>query len=113
MIPRNLLLLVLLLSLGPASSFADGRSRHRDPQDTGWDPGYRERSDPRDDSPGEKRREISLNEAVQMVQRRYNARVVRAESLRDGDRTIYRLRLLSQDGRVWTVTVDASSGAVR
>ena len=53
---------------------------------------------------------ISLDQAVQMAQSRFNARVVRADTDNEGDRTVYRLRLLSADGRVFTVRVDAQSG---
>jgi len=56
---------------------------------------------------------MSLDEAVQMVQQRFNARVVRAETRSDNGRTVYHLRLLSSDGKVWTVRVDAQSGAVQ
>ncbi len=55
---------------------------------------------------------ISLDQAVKMAEQRFQARVVRAEAQRDGDRTIYVLRMLNESGRVWTVRVDASSGAV-
>ncbi len=54
---------------------------------------------------------ISLDQAVQMAQSRYNARVVRAETTREGDRVYYRLRLLSADGRVFSVRVDAQTGS--
>jgi uncharacterized membrane protein YkoI len=37
---------------------------------------------------------------------------VRAETRHDRGRTIYVLRLLNADGKVWTVQVDADSGAV-
>lgn len=53
---------------------------------------------------------ISLDEAVDRAQRRYNARVVRAETREDGGRRVHVLRLLSDDSRVWTVRVDASTG---
>lgn len=55
-------------------------------------------------------RQISLDEAVAQAERRYNARVVRAEEKRSGDRIYYRIRLLGSDGRVFEVTVDAGSG---
>ncbi len=58
-------------------------------------------------------RRISMDEAVDLAQRRYNARVVRAEvSERDG-RRIYLLRLLSDDGRVFNVRVDAATGSIQ
>jgi len=37
---------------------------------------------------------------------------VRAEEKQDNGRRIYRIRLLSADGRVFDVTVDAASGRV-
>jgi uncharacterized membrane protein YkoI len=57
---------------------------------------------------------VSMNDAVAMVQQRYNATAVRTETVRDGDRVMYRIRLVSADrSRVWTVTVDAQTGQVR
>ena len=55
---------------------------------------------------------MSLDAAVQMVQQRYKARVVRAETRQENGRTVYVLRLLNADGKVWTVRVDADSGEV-
>jgi len=55
---------------------------------------------------------ISLDQAVRMAEQRFKARVVRAESQQNGGQTIYVLRMLNESGRVWTVRVDASSGAV-
>jgi uncharacterized membrane protein YkoI len=53
---------------------------------------------------------MSLDEAVSRAEAQYRARVVRAEvDERDG-RVIYVLRLLSDDGRVFTVRIDAASG---
>lgn len=56
---------------------------------------------------------ISLDQAVKMAQARFGARVVRADTERDGDRVYYRLRLLSPDGRVFSVRVDAQTGAMQ
>jgi hypothetical protein len=53
---------------------------------------------------------MSLDQAVSMVQRRFNARVVRAEETREGEDVVYRIRLLSEDGRVFTVRVNARTG---
>jgi uncharacterized membrane protein YkoI len=55
-------------------------------------------------------RGISLDEAVARAERRHEARVVRAEERRRGDRIVYRIRLLGSDGRVFEVTVDAETG---
>ena len=58
------------------------------------------------------RARISVDQAVSMAERRYNARVVKVESREDGDRVIYVLRLLNDSGRVWTVKVDAITGSM-
>ncbi|MGH8242787.1 MAG: PepSY domain-containing protein, partial [Steroidobacteraceae bacterium] len=55
-------------------------------------------------------RAISLDEAVARAERRYQARAVKAEEKRHGDRIEYRIRLLGEDGRVFEVRVDAASG---
>ena len=55
---------------------------------------------------------LTLDQAVAKVEARFNARVVRAEEKQDNGRRIYRIRLLSADGRVFDVTVDAASGKV-
>ena len=52
---------------------------------------------------------LSMAQAVRMVERRFKARVVRAETRKDGGRTVYVLRLLDESGRVFTVRVDAAS----
>jgi len=53
---------------------------------------------------------VSLDEAVQMAQSRFNARVVKAETVRNGDRRVHQIRLLNAQGKVWTVRVDAQTG---
>jgi uncharacterized membrane protein YkoI len=55
---------------------------------------------------------ISIDQAVRMAEQRFKARVVRAESQQNDGHTIYVLRMLNESGRVWTVRVDASSGAL-
>ena len=55
---------------------------------------------------------VSLDQAVKMAEQRFKARVVRAEAQHEGGHTIYVLRMLNESGRVWTVRVDASNGAV-
>ncbi len=56
---------------------------------------------------------FSMDQAVKMVEQRFHARVVKAEAQQDSGRTVYVLRLLSDSGKVWTVRVDASNGAVQ
>jgi uncharacterized membrane protein YkoI len=55
---------------------------------------------------------VSMDQAVRLAQRRFRARVVRAETETHGDRTIYVLRMLDGAGRVFAVRVDATSGAI-
>jgi uncharacterized membrane protein YkoI len=55
---------------------------------------------------------ISLDQAVEMAQRRFRAKAVRAETVQNGERRIHQIRLLSAEGKVWTVRVDAQSGAM-
>ena len=58
------------------------------------------------------RPDMSMDQAVRMVEERYHARVVKAETEHDYGRTLYVLRLLNDAGKVWTVRVDAASGSV-
>lgn len=58
------------------------------------------------------RARISMDAAVRMVEERYHARVVKAETEHEEGRTLYVLRLLNDAGKVWTVRVDATSGSV-
>jgi uncharacterized membrane protein YkoI len=56
---------------------------------------------------------VSREQASQELQRRYggNARVVRTDVIDQNGRRIYVFRLLSANGRVWIVRIDAQSGA--
>jgi uncharacterized membrane protein YkoI len=47
-----------------------------------------------------------------MAEQRFHARVVKAEAEQENGHTVYVLRLLNEGGRVWTVRVDAASGAL-
>jgi hypothetical protein len=56
--------------------------------------------------------QLSRAQIVALVQRRYRARVVRTHLLQDANgRALYEFRLLSSAGKVWTVRIDAYSGA--
>lgn len=95
---RLLPVLCLALLAGfAASGPVQASNRDRDQRDRG---GERAMAD----------RAVSLDEAVARAERRYNARVVRAEEKRHGDRIEYRIRLLGADGRVFEVRIDAESG---
>ncbi|MGH8198414.1 MAG: PepSY domain-containing protein [Steroidobacteraceae bacterium] len=94
-IPRAILCLVLASAAFPAAD-ALAADRQREPGHGGeW--AFADRA-------------ISLDEAVARAERRYKARAVRAEEKRHGDRIVYRIRLLGDDGRVFEVRVDAASG---
>jgi uncharacterized membrane protein YkoI len=54
--------------------------------------------------------EVSLDQAAQMAEKRFNARVVKAETVRNGDRRVHQIRLLNAQGKVWKVSVDAETG---
>ncbi|MGE0113960.1 MAG: PepSY domain-containing protein [Steroidobacteraceae bacterium] len=57
--------------------------------------------------------DMSLNEAVSMVQGRFNATAVKTDTVTESGQLIYRIRLLSADkSRVWTVSVDARTGRI-
>lgn len=56
---------------------------------------------------------VSMEQAVHMVEQRFHARVVKAETQKANGRTVYVLRLLNDSGKVWTVHVDAASGALQ
>jgi len=47
-----------------------------------------------------------------MAEKQFKARVVRASTGESEGRRVYVLRLLSDQGRVWTVHVDAETGAM-
>jgi uncharacterized membrane protein YkoI len=56
---------------------------------------------------------ISMDQAVRMAERQYNARAVRAEPVTRGGRTYYQIRLLNSEGTVRTVSVDAVTGQMQ
>jgi uncharacterized iron-regulated membrane protein len=58
------------------------------------------------------RRQLTLAEAIQLAQARYPGRVVRAQTIQQGNGAVHEIRIIGNDGRVHTVTVDARTGAV-
>jgi hypothetical protein len=56
---------------------------------------------------------ISLDEAVRRAEAQHHAKVVRTDVQDEDGRKVYVLKLLSEDGRVITVRVDASTGRSR
>jgi uncharacterized membrane protein YkoI len=67
----------------------------------------RQKHDPRIEPAG-----VSLDQAVEMAQRRFRAKAVKAETVENGGKRVHQIRLLSAEGKVWTVKVDAESGAM-
>jgi uncharacterized protein YpmB len=55
---------------------------------------------------------ISLAEAARMVSERTGGQVLRAETKREKGRTVHRIRVLTEDGRVRTWHVDAETGRI-
>ena len=56
---------------------------------------------------------ISLDEAVRRAESQFRARVVRTDIQDEDGRKVYVLKLLSEDGRVITVRIDAATGRMR
>lgn len=96
-LPTICALAVLLLSAGPAAPAAVARG---------------ERPPATDGARALAEQGLTLDEAVARMERKYKARAVRAEEKRRDGRVVYRIRLLSDDGRVFDVEVDAATGAV-
>jgi uncharacterized membrane protein YkoI len=86
----------------PAFAATVAGARHHDDN--------QKRENRQNDDDRRQRSGMSLDEAVQRAERRYHARVVKAEAHNNDGRTIYVLRLVSDDGRVFTVRVDAQTG---
>lgn len=55
---------------------------------------------------------VSLDQAAAMVRRQTGGRIIKASSRRSNGRTVHYIRVLTRDGRVFTVRVDAASGRV-
>jgi uncharacterized membrane protein YkoI len=56
---------------------------------------------------------ISLDQAVQMAQARYHgAKALKAETVENAGRRVHQIRLLSPEGKVWMVRVDAETGRI-
>jgi len=56
---------------------------------------------------------VSLDQAVAMVQGRFHAKAVKAETSYEDGRPVHYIRLVSADkSRVWTVRVDGTTGRI-
>ena len=56
---------------------------------------------------------MTMSQAVKMAEKRFHARVLKAEAQKEGGSTTYVLKLLNDTGHVWTVRVDAANGSVK
>lgn len=56
---------------------------------------------------------VSLDEAVAIVRSRYPGKVIRAETEGSSDHPVHHIRILSPEGRVYTVSVDGLSGRIQ
>ena len=54
---------------------------------------------------------VSLDQAVAAAEKQHNAKVVKTATTQEGGKTVYELRMLSEDGRVWSIRVDGATGA--
>jgi uncharacterized membrane protein YkoI len=59
------------------------------------------------------RRELTLAEAITIVQGRYPGRVVRAQTIQLGNGAVHEIRVIGNDGLVHVARVDARTGAVQ
>ncbi len=55
---------------------------------------------------------VGKSAAAEAARSAYGGKVLKIEEVKKGNKTLYRVRLLLDDGRVKTVTVDGSSGKV-
>lgn len=58
-------------------------------------------------------RGLTLGEAVVIAQRRHPGRVVRSQTIQQGNGAVHEIRIIGNDGVVHTVRVDARTGAVQ
>ena len=56
---------------------------------------------------------MTMDQAVKMAEKRFHARVLKAATQKEGGSTTYVLRLLNDNGHVWTVKVDAANGSLK
>jgi uncharacterized membrane protein YkoI len=53
---------------------------------------------------------ISLDEAVSRVRRQTQGKILSAETVRSDGRSVHRIKVLTQDGRVERLLIDAQNG---
>jgi uncharacterized membrane protein YkoI len=103
-------LIVALISLvGASPGQAASQGHHGSPDSRGSQQNDHRGGD-RDDA---SQARISLDEAVSIVRARYEGKVIRAETQGSDDHPIHQIRILSPDGRVFTVRVDGLTGRIQ
>jgi hypothetical protein len=95
-----------LLAGGPTASARPRPALHEEAAAETFSPAQRDQLMPAQRGGG-----VSLAQASSMAQSRYMGRVVRAETVQMGDRRVHEIRILSEDGRVHIVRIDAQTGA--
>ncbi len=53
---------------------------------------------------------ISLDEAIARARQESDGKILSAETVRDGGRSVHRIKILTRDGRVKRMQYDAASG---
>ncbi len=96
MLKRFLVLLLIAATLivagSPSDTFATGGGHYLIARRGGGDTG------------------VSLNDAIQQVKRETGGRVLSADTVNQGGRTVHRIKVLTPSGQVRVVVVDAQSG---
>ena len=98
---RTHLLIILLAGLLAAVPAGAGKPRSAD-----------RKRDAAEEAPAVLRMAISKDAAVAMVRERSGGKVVRADRYEQDGRVVYRIRVVTADGRVREYRVDATTGAM-
>ena len=104
------LLVALCGVAGSMPGHAAPGSRHGSPHEERAQTTDRRSDDERDEH---REARISLDDAVSIVRSRYEGKVIRAETHGSDDHPVHRIRILSPDGRVYTVSVDGVTGRIQ
>jgi hypothetical protein len=101
---------------GPGPAYDRAQDDRRPPWASPFVPRPPADADPRGERRGRdavRRGEIRpLEQVIAQVQRRYPGRVLDAQLDRSGERWVYHLKMLTREGRVLRVAVDAHSGRI-
>jgi uncharacterized membrane protein YkoI len=101
------LLAVALLAAGSATARPRPELAQDDSAAEQYAPAQRDQLFPAQQGGG-----ISLSQATSMALSRFPGQVVRAQPVREGDRVIYEIRILGEDGRtVRNFRIDAQTGS--